>query len=81
MMPECLANVGLLPLILSFLTNDRMLGLGMAPNRPSGSAQPPHSCCLSDDSLGDLDVMLYYILYLWAGYRYLCILISPGCLY
>lgn len=67
MMPGCLADVGLRPLISSFLTNDRMLGLGKAPDRPSGSSQPPHSCHFSDDSLGDLDIMLYYILYVWAA--------------
>lgn len=57
-----LVNVGLLPLI--------------KPQRPSGSSQPPHSHHFIDDSLGDFDIALYYILDTWAAlFKYIFLLV------
>lgn len=61
-MPGCFVNVSLLPLI--------------KPQRPSGSSQPPHSHHFTDDSLGDFDIALYYILDTWTAiFNYVFLLV------
>lgn len=61
-MPGCFVNMGLLPLT--------------KPQRPSRSSKPLHSHHFTDDSLGDFDIALYYILDPWAAvFNYVFLLV------